>query len=173
MMKIWVVWEHNGISVTRMIQTEHVTKFVGGSPQKVCTLGAVVGECFGFIKVSMNACRHEQAWTHAQGMNACASHERMRKLSTRSIESIWASSSVSPWVVPITKTEKTNLKLKCPCSQSRSRVLGANYKHASTSIYQTSELLNAVLLWNFNSKWNSLLVRSLSTTLENLEIFNI
>ena len=41
--------------------------------------------------------------------------------------------------------------VKCPCSQSRSQVPGANYKHASTSLYQTSELFNAVLLWNFNS----------------------
>ena len=101
--------------MTRMIQTEHVTKFVGGSPQKVCTLGAVVGECFGFIKVS----------------TAIFRHERMRKLSTTSIESIWASSSVSPWVVPITKTEKRNLKLKCPCSQSRSRVQTRKYQHIS------------------------------------------
>ena len=124
MVKIWVVWEHNGISVTRVIQTEHVTKFMGGSPQKVCTLGAVVGECFGFIKVS----------------TAIFRHERMPKLSTTSIESIWASSSVSPWVVPITKTERRNLKLKCPCSQSTSQVLGDNYKHASTSIYHLKPL---------------------------------
>ena len=119
MIKIWVVWEHNGISVTRMIQTEHVTKFVGGSPQKVCTSGAVVGECFGIIKVS----------------TAIFRHERMRKLSTTSIESIWASSSVSPWVVPITKTKKRNLKLKVHVLNQ-----GHEYKHASTSIYHVKPL---------------------------------
>ena len=135
MVKIWVVWVHNGISVTWMVQTKHVTKFVGGSPQKVCTLGAVVCERFGFVEVS----------------TAIFSHERMRKLSTRSIESIWASSSVSPWVVSITKTENRNLKLKCPCSQSNSRIPGANYKHATTGIYQTFQLSHAVLLWNFNT----------------------
>ena len=102
-----------------MIQTEHVTKFVGGSPQKVCTPGTVVGECFGFIEVS----------------TAIFRHERMRKLSTRSIESIWASFSVPPWVVSFTKTENRNLKLKCPYPQSSSRVPGANYKHATTGIY--------------------------------------
>ena len=79
-----------------MIQTKHVTKFVGGSPQKVCTLGAVVGECFGFTEVS----------------TAIFRHERMRKLSTRSIESIWASFSVPPGVVPITKTENSKFKSK-------------------------------------------------------------
>ena len=59
--------------------------------------------------------------------------------------------SPPPQVVSITKTESRNLKVKCPCSQSRSRVPGANYKDANTGIYQTFELLNAVLLWNLNS----------------------
>ena len=64
-----------------MIKTEHVTKFVGGNPQKVCTLGAVVSECFGFIEVS----------------TAIFRHERMRKLSTRSIESIYYSRKSLLW----------------------------------------------------------------------------